>query len=68
MRSLRKNESYVIKSKNLNDFIKIFENKLGDKEKESFDEILSQLYVIAEYERALLYSIGIKYGIELAKI
>jgi len=68
MRSLRKNESYVIKSKNLNDDIKIFENKLGDKEKESFDEILSQLYVIAEYERALLYSIGIKYGIELAKI
>jgi len=65
---LKTNENYLIHKQNLSTIIKDFQDKLSASDLEVFENILSNIYTLSDYEHALLYSLGIKYGIELSKI
>lgn len=65
---LQKIKKYQNNKENFSQMIQQFEKTLSPEQQETFENILSLNYTLADYDQALMYSIGIKYGAELSKI
>jgi len=48
--------------------IQKFEENLSSEQLDTFENILSTYYDLADFDQALMYSIGIKYGTALSKL
>lgn len=65
---LQKNKQYKRKKKKLSQMIQKFEGTLSEEQLETFENILSSYYTLEDFEQALMYSIGVKYGVALSKL
>lgn len=65
---LKQNKEFNQKYQNLMKKIEELSFNLEGEEKEKFDEIIKLFYETEEYYFALSYSLGVKYGEDLAKI
>ena len=65
---LLKNKRYQRKKEKLSKMIQKFETNLSSEQLETFENILSTYYDLADFDQALMYSIGTKYGAALSKI
>lgn len=65
---LRNCEDFDEKYMKLYDTIDELDMILEDERKQKFNDIIELLYDIEEYYFALIYSLGIKYGMDLVKI
>jgi len=65
---LQKNKRYKRKKEKLSQMIQKFEENLSSEQLDTFENILSTYYDLADFDQALMYSIGIKYGTALSKL